>query len=181
MHTISRKGLSVIMHFEQLHDGDLSTIGLQPKMCPAGIWTVGYGRALRNEQGKFLRGNNDKAKAYKMYPALTPAEAEQMLIEDSMCYSKQVYNLFLEHRVALTVPQFDALVSFTYNCGIGALYNYAQKREMAVFRAIKYGGDVHAAFMLWVNGGGRKLPGLVRRRKCESHLFRTGEVNFFNE
>ncbi len=180
MNTISKKGLSIIMHFEQLHDGDLNTIGLQPKMCPAGIWTVGYGRALRNEQGKFLRGNNDKAKAYKMYPSITAAEAELMLLEDTYNYSKQVYTLFLTHKIAITDYQFDALVSFVYNCGIGALYNYREKKEMAVFRAIKYGGNVETAFMLWVNGGGRRLPGLVRRRKSESHLFETGEVNFFN-
>lgn len=179
MNTISRKGLSVIMHFEQLHDGDLTTIGLQPKMCPAGIWTVGYGRALRDEKGNFLRGNKDKAKAYRMFPSLTEAQAEQMLVEDAFDYSQQVYKLFVQHKIPLVQHQFDALVSFTYNCGIGALYNYKTKKEMAVLRAIKYNGDVEAAFMLWVNGGGKKLPGLVRRRRCESHLYLTGNVNFF--
>jgi lysozyme len=38
---ISEKGLDLIKHFESLHDGDLTIVGLQPKMCPAGIWTEG--------------------------------------------------------------------------------------------------------------------------------------------
>ena len=41
------KGIELIKSFESLHDGDLSKIGLQPKMCPAQIWTEGYGRAMR--------------------------------------------------------------------------------------------------------------------------------------
>ena len=35
----SQKGINLIKYFESLHDGDLTEIGLQPKMCPAGIWT----------------------------------------------------------------------------------------------------------------------------------------------
>ena len=35
----SQIGISLIKHFEGLHDGDLKKIGLQPKKCPAGIWT----------------------------------------------------------------------------------------------------------------------------------------------
>ena len=42
----SNKGIDLIKEFEGLHDGDLSIIGLQPKMCPAGIWTQGYGHAI---------------------------------------------------------------------------------------------------------------------------------------
>jgi lysozyme len=181
MNTISKKGLSLIMHFEQLHDGDLSTIGLQPKLCPANIWTVGYGRALRDEKGNFLRGEKDKAKALKLFPSLTDAEAEQMLIEDAFQFSQQVYKIGIDHKLTLNQNQFDALVSFAYNCGIGALYNYRDKKEMAVLRAIKNNGDVNAAFMLWVNAGGKRLAGLVRRRKSESHLYQLGEINFYDK
>ena len=35
------KGIDLIKEFESLHDGDLKQVGLQPKMCPAGIWTEG--------------------------------------------------------------------------------------------------------------------------------------------
>jgi len=179
MNTIGKKGLAIIMHFEQLHDGDLSQIGLQPKMCPAGIWTVGYGRALTDKKGNFLRGEQNKAKAYALYPSLTPFEAEQMLIEDGFEYSQKVYNLFTSLKLSLMQHQFDALVSFTYNCGIGALYNYEKKKEMAVLRAIRSNRGIANAFGLWVNARGKVLPGLVRRRKSEATLYLTGEVEFY--
>ena len=56
----SVNGLNLIKEFESLHDGDLSIIGLQPKMCPAQVWTEGYGRAMRNKSGVFLKGTKDK-------------------------------------------------------------------------------------------------------------------------
>lgn len=179
MTTITEIGLSVIKHFEQLHDGDLSLIGLQPKMCPAGIWTVGYGRALTDENGRFLKGEKDKEKAYSMYPNLTEHEAENMLFEDTLSYGNKVYRLFLKEKIALRQHEFDALVSFVYNCGMGALQQ--DGKDKAVLRAIKKGDpeEIKKAFGLWKRGGGKVLPGLVRRRKTEAHLYLTGEVNFF--
>ena len=53
----SQVGINLIKHFEGLHDGDLKEIGLQPKKCPAGIWTQGYGSAMRDKNGNFLKGN----------------------------------------------------------------------------------------------------------------------------
>ena len=52
----SNIGIELIKEFESLHDGDLSIIGLQPKMCPAGIWTEGYGHAMRDNKGNFIKG-----------------------------------------------------------------------------------------------------------------------------
>ena len=46
---ICNAAIDLVKSFEGIHDGDLTVIGLQPKMCPAGIWTVGYGRALRSK------------------------------------------------------------------------------------------------------------------------------------
>ena len=53
---ISQIGIDLIKHFEGLHDGDLKAIGLQPKKCPAGIWTEGYGHTMRDVNGNFLKG-----------------------------------------------------------------------------------------------------------------------------
>ena len=63
----------VIKHYEGLHDGDLSKIGLQPKMDPSGIWTEGWGHAI-HQNGKFIRGASNKALAYKL--AIVKTEAE---------------------------------------------------------------------------------------------------------
>ena len=57
-------GINLIKEFESLHDGDLSKIGIQPKMDPIGIWTEGYGKAMRGDDGCFLKGKKDKDKAY---------------------------------------------------------------------------------------------------------------------
>jgi lysozyme len=47
----SNVGIQLIQEFESLHDGDLTMIGLQPKMDPIGIWTEGYGHAMRDSKG----------------------------------------------------------------------------------------------------------------------------------
>jgi hypothetical protein len=46
----SNVGIQLIQEFESLHDGDLTMIGLQPKMDPIGIWTEGYGHAMRDSK-----------------------------------------------------------------------------------------------------------------------------------
>ena len=65
----SKSGKDIIKYYEGLHDGNLKKIGLQPKMCPAGIWTVGWGYALVNKStGKWLRGREDYNLIEKQYP-----------------------------------------------------------------------------------------------------------------
>ena len=78
-------GISLIKFYESLHDGDLKKIGLQPKMCPAGIWTVGYGHALRDIDGTWLKGVAGYQRILEIYPDLetiTIEEAEELLEED---------------------------------------------------------------------------------------------------
>ena len=50
----SERGIQLIKFFESLHDGDLSKIGLQPKLCPADVVTIGYGHAVKDKNGNFL-------------------------------------------------------------------------------------------------------------------------------
>lgn len=70
-------------------------------------------------------------------------------------------------KVKLTQNQFDALVSFVYNVGVGAF------RTSTLLRKLNNGDYVGAAaeFKRWKFGGGKELPGLVRRRKAEEQLF----------
>jgi lysozyme len=69
--------------------------------------------------------------------------------------------------VPLTDGQFDALVSFTFNLGAGALQRSTLRRK------INRGdhANVPAEFRKWVWAGGRKLEGLVRRREAEAALY----------
>jgi lysozyme len=164
---INKAGLVLIKEFESLHDGDLKQIGLQPKMCPALIWTVGYGRALTDPAtGKFLKGAKDKAKAYAMYPKLTEAEAVQMLLEDTSNFSRQVKNLL--GKTVLTDNQFSALVSFSYNLGAAAFGKSTLRKKLLVN---PNDPSIKDEFGKWVKAGGVVLKGLVRRRDAEAALY----------
>lgn len=72
--------------------------------------------------------------------------------------------------VKITQAQYDALVSFTFNVGGGAL------RSSTLLRKLNAGDCWGAAaeFDRWVNARGRKLPGLVKRRADERRQFETG-------
>jgi lysozyme len=78
----------------------------------------------------------------------------------------------VEHAVkvaagACTQGQFDALVCFAFNLGIGALMSSTllKKHKAGDFRGAT------AEFGRWIHGGGRILKGLVRRRTAEATLY----------
>src|SRR5574344_3053412 len=113
---ISKKGLELIKFFEGLNDGDLNTIGLQPKACPSGIYSIGYGHALVNPKtGKFIKTKEE----LKLIPAellnMTEEDAIKLLDEDLDKF-EAIVNKNL--KVQLNQDQFDALVSHTFNCGV---------------------------------------------------------------
>jgi lysozyme len=163
---INESGIKLIKQFESLHDGDLKTIGLQPKMCPAQIWTVGWGHALVDPvTRKFLKGSVDKDKAYAMYPAMTEQEAEQLLKRDLEAFSGAVTKLL---KVKVNENQFSALVSFAYNVGAG---NLQKSTLLKVLNANPNDSGITAQFMRWNKAGGIELRGLTRRREAESLLY----------
>lgn len=157
-----RDGVNIIKRFESLHDGDLTLIGLQPKMCPRGIWTAGYGRALRGMEGKFLVGKKDKEEAYKVNTINNESEANVALMEDLKVFERIVMSKI---KVPLNQRQFDALVSHAYNTGgSDTLFKLINRRapedQIRRWFETKY-----------VTSGGVRLRGLVNRRKAESDLF----------
>jgi lysozyme len=163
---INELGIKLIKQFESLHDGDLKIVGLQPKMCPAQIWTVGWGHALVDPvTRKFLKGPADKEKAYAMYPAMTEVEAEQLLKRDLESFSGAVTRLL---KVKLNDNQFSALVSFAYNVGAG---NLQKSTLLRLINANPNDPGITAQFMRWNKAGGIELRGLTRRREAESLLY----------
>lgn len=155
-------GINLIKEFESLHDGDLSTIGLQPKMCPAKVWTEGYGRAMRNKDGVFLKGVKDKQEAYANITINNKQEAEQALVEDLRVFERIVS---FKIKILLTQNQFDSLVSYTYNTGgsdtlFKLINKKAPEEQIRKWFETKY-----------ITANGVRLNGLVRRRKAESDLF----------
>jgi GH24 family phage-related lysozyme (muramidase) len=166
------KAKTIIKHFESLHDGDSSAIGLQPKLCPADVWTVGWGHAVIDPAtGKYLKGANGKKRAYELYPALTEAEADVMLQEDYGRTEAQVNDLLTKHAEPYEIA---AMTSLAYNIGMG---NF---RKSSVLRFFNAANKAMAAesFKLWVKAAGVKLRGLERRRWSEAHLFLHNEVKF---
>jgi lysozyme len=155
-------GIDLIKFFESIHDGDLKKIGLQPKMCPAGIWTEGYGHAIRNEKGVFLKGVENKEKAYKYSIVKDELQAEKLLEKDLKAYENIVIKKI---KIVLKQNQFDALVSHTYNTGgSDKLFNLINKK--APIEDIKKWFENK-----YITVAGKQLKGLLKRRKAEFKLY----------
>jgi len=150
----------------------------KPYLCPAHIWTIGYGNVLYQEQIR-LPVVRPEGKTKADIPMIR--KEMPIKLEDFRVWSKQeIDELFradvaaFERGVLRLVPgvvgrqgSFDALVSFAFNAGLGNL-----QRSTIRMRANR--GDWEGAaeaFMAWTRGGGKVLPGLVRRRQAEIALF----------
>ena len=174
---VNRAGVDLVKAFEGVEDGDPSTVNLDPYLdpapavvtdgvvvAPAGIWTVGWGHAIR-VGGKFLRGRANRALAFSLYPGgLTVAQAEALLRADLLDACRDVQAMV---RRPVTDNQFAALVSFAFNCGAPALRGSTLLRRLHEGRL----ADAAAEFARWTKSSGRELPGLVRRRAAERELF----------
>ena len=116
--------------------------------CAAGVPSIGYGHTARAKMGQ----------------SITKERAEELLREDVARFEAAVSRLVT---VPLTQGQFDALVAFAFNVGHGAL------ERSTLLRLLNDGKCDEAAlqFGRWVKGGGKELPGLVRRRAAERALF----------
>lgn len=147
----------------------------KPYLCPAHIWSVGWGTVLYQDQIKLpmirVEGK-DVPMIRKEYP---------LRQEDNRVWSKEeLVEIFkndlasFERAVLRLVPgcvghqgRFDALVCLAYNIGAGNL-------QRSTIRMKANRGDWEGAadaFLDWVKGGGRVLPGLVKRRQAERALF----------
>ena len=158
----NQEGINVIKHFESLHDGDLKQLGLQPKMCPAGIWTEGYGHAIRDLRGQFFKGNENKLKAYANSIVKNEKQAEQLLTKDL-----ESFELIVMRKLKRELEQneFDALVSFVFNCGVSqTLFEMVNSQNPL----LKSWWETH-----YITGNGQILNGLVKRRKLEAKLYFT--------
>ena len=150
----------------------------RPYLCPAHIWTIGYGHVLYQEQIR-LPMARPPGKTKEDIPMIR--SEYPLKPEDNRVWSKEEINeLFrvdvgtFERGVLRLIPgvvgrqgSFDALVSFAFNAGLGNL-----QRSQIRMRANR--GDWEGAaesFRQWTKGGGKVLPGLVRRREAEIALF----------
>jgi lysozyme len=154
---VSEAGKQLIKAFEGVHK--------KPYLCPAVLWTVGVGRVLYPEQAKLKVADR---KSYPLKPEHNKEwsdEAIDLLFDaDLLRFESGV----LRHcpDSALSQSQFDALVAFSFNVGLGAL-------QASTLRRLYNAGDIVGAaaeFLKWNKGGGKVLPGLTRRRQAEMEL-----------
>ena len=115
----------------------------------AGVLTIGYGHT-----GKDVREGD----------RISPFWAKELLVKDVAAIERAVSEL----GVTRTPGQLDALVSLAFNIGMGRL------RSSTLLKTIRKGGSKNAIkreFKRWVYAGGKKLPGLERRREWEVKRF----------
>lgn len=123
----------------------------------AGYATIGYGRNL----GPWSKRNLYRAR----YPlGVTVKQALRMLRTDAANAERAVNSYVHVH---LSQRQFDALCSFTYNCGAGALAHSTLLQDVNAGRR----GAIEADFLRWDHVGGDVWPGLERRRQAEANLY----------
>jgi lysozyme len=160
---VSAAAIDMIKH----HEG----VRTKPYRCPALLWTVGVGHvidpthaAVKYEERKSLPvpAGWDRA--------LTMGEVDAILAQDLGRFERGVARLCpaaVGHQGI-----FDALVSFSFNVGLGNL-------QRSGLRMKTNRGDFEEAaeeFMKWTKAAGKVLPGLVKRRKDERAMYLSGVV-----
>lgn len=144
---ISDKGIELISQFEGCR--------LKAYKDSAGIWTIGYGTIMYPDGNKVKEGD-----------IITHEDATTYLKYEISLKSKSV-SAFTSN-VVLSQNQYDALVSFAYNVGVGAL-----QKSTLLKKVIKNPNDptIEAEFLKWVKAGGKIITGLKKRRQAESDLY----------
>jgi len=137
---ISIKGLTLIKQSEGLR--------LNAYRCPVGIWTIGYGHTGNVKEGD----------------SIDSIKAEYLLVTD-LRVAEDVVNRECPH---INQNQFDALVSFVFNCGEK---NFLRSTLLKCVKANPQNVNIRYEFSRWNRGGGEILRGLIRRRKEEADLY----------
>lgn len=160
---ISKAGVDLIKHFEGVR--------LKPYKCPAQLWTIGVGHVMYPDQHHL---SIDGRRHFPLKPehkrSFTEAEVNELLRNDL-----SRFELGVERLCGRSLPQhqFDALVSFAFNVGLGTL-------QRSTLRSKLTRGDIKGAadqFLRFSMAGGRVLPGLQRRRVAERSLFLGQQVD----
>jgi lysozyme len=143
---VSDEGIKLIKHFEGVHK--------KPYICPAGYWTVGVGHLI--SRGAKL--------PFEWFRILSPGEIDDLLRKDLRRFELGVLRLL--GTVQPSQSEFDALVSFSFNLGLGC-FQRSTVRSAFIRGDKKRSGEV---LLKYRRAGGKILQGLVRRRQAELAL-----------
>jgi lysozyme len=140
------KGIAIIRKYEGLR--------LQAYICPSGLATIGFG-AIFFENGTRV----------KLGDKITRDRADQLLFFQVKLFADEVQRTV---KVKLNENQLGALVSFCFNVGGAAFAKSTLARKV---NANPSDSTIRNEFMRWTRGGGKVLPGLVKRREEEANLY----------
>ena len=143
---VSDEGIKLIKHFEGIHK--------KPYICPAGYWTVGVGHLI----------SRDAKLPFEWFRILSPGEIDDLLRKDLRRFELGVLRML--GTVQPSQSEFDALVSFSFNLGLGC-FQRSTVRSAFIRGDKKRSGEV---LLKYRRAGGRILQGLVRRRQAELAL-----------
>ena len=140
-----------------------------PYLCPAKLWTIGYGHVLYPEQARLKA---EERPAYPLKPEHNRVwdadEIDALLAADLRKFEAGVLRLCPP--CVDSQPQFDAIVSFAFNVGLGNLQSSTLRMK---YNRGEYTGAADE-FLKWNKSNGKVLQGLVRRREAERMLFLSG-------
>lgn len=150
--SVSEDGIKILHHFEGCR------LEAYPDPGTGGDpWTIGWGHT-GPEVHKGLKWTQQKADA--------------VFIVDLGAFEHDVLSLL---KVPVTQCEFDALVSFAYNCGSDIDMDKIPEGlgDSTLLKLLNEGNRAGAAreFLKWDKAGGRKMKGLSRRRMAESQRF----------
>ena len=138
---ITNEGINLIKKFEGLR--------LEAYLCPAGVWTIGYGHTKGVKKGRVI----------------TQLEADNLLKEDLSSFEKGVTSLIKSN---INQNQFDSLVSFAFNLGLANLKSSTLLKKVNTNSKDR---TIVDEFIKWIYAGGKPLEGLKRRRQAEAYLY----------
>lgn len=144
---LNSNGYNLIKSFEGL--------SLKPYKCSAGVPTIGYGNTYYENGVKVQMSD----------PAITKQRAEELLKHSADRYASKVANLL---KKPVSQNQFNALVSFAYNVGSGAL---ASSTLLKLVNINPNDAMIAKEFLRWNKVSGVKNKGLENRRIKESSLY----------
>jgi lysozyme len=145
---LSNKGLDLIKTFEGFRD--------KPYLCSAKICTIGWGTTIY-PNGKKVTLTDAQ---------ITKEQGEMFLKNDVIKFERGVVSLLGTTKV--NQNQFDALVSFAYNCGLA---NLKTSTLLKIVRVKPDSEAIYNQFLRWNKAAGKELAGLTRRRKAEADLY----------
>jgi lysozyme len=144
---LNKKGIEMMHKYEGLK--------LTAYLCPAKVWTIGYGNTFYEDGTKVKQGDK-----------ITKERADQLFINiTNKNFAEPLLKLI---KVKLNENQFSALVCFAYNVGTGAL---AKSTLLKKVNINPNDLTIRNEFLKWNKAGGKVLNGLTKRRESEANLY----------